>query len=810
MKKAHRSFFAVLACLLAFVFSVNVLGACGSASADHSDPAAQSKGSAWYYGASVPADSMGTNGDRYFNTTTLTSYIKEDQTWRVAENGEAGYLYSGPSAPDANIGSVNDFYINETSGELYQKKSQDSWGDPILTLKGEKGRDGVMWFSGEGAPSDVKDSIVGDFYLDTLNFDVYQKTGDGAWTPLGSIEGKAGTLWFHGKELPEKNVAAETAKNGDYYMRHFDPVDGYMGYQIYSKEAEGWEMIANCAACYTKGTSHEFGEDNLCKHCGLENVFTDPSYFDTSSETEDEVFLNRAPTDVEDVVVPGTMNGKKVSIGSNSFMANNTTVKSVTFESGITNIHQYAFRNCTNLETVNLPDTLESLEAGAFAGCSSLKSLTIPASVKEVKNAVFVYGSENSVIEEIIFEESGSKLEKLHFSAFQGCTKLKKLVLPEHSILYTSFGTAMNDRTYFLRDSALYADEKNWVDDGNGNKMLYINNHLIAAKVNATDKKIALNPSNPQYTTDVKSIGKLTIREGTHDIAREFLVGNSLNKTTILEEPLQIPDSVEIISSNTFRTVEVSKLDEGTRAWVKPVFGPNSKLRYIDSNAFYSAFGPNTNIVLPKTVEYIGKTAFGSNSYNFTFKLTTADNLKYIAADAFYRSTGLQGTEDNYGLYVGTDSDPYLILVKGTDKSQASFTVNEETKFILAAFSEAGYKITEFHIGSKVESIGSNALYGCSSLKSLTIPANVKRIEMQLLGVKGGSERNKDTRSYTIEGGGKWYYATNNSYPNDGILGEIPESAFVSPTEIGNMFIYYRGVGYSFSNIVSDWVRVTD
>lgn len=56
---------------------------------------------------------------------------------------------------------------------------------------------------------------------------------------------------------------------------------------------------------------------------------------------------------------------------------------------GLTEIMERTFYNCSALETVLLPSTIEEIGSNAFSGCSSLKSLTLPASVTSIYDNAF-------------------------------------------------------------------------------------------------------------------------------------------------------------------------------------------------------------------------------------------------------------------------------------------------------------------------------------------------------------------------------------------------------------------------------------
>lgn len=63
--------------------------------------------------------------------------------------------------------------------------------------KGDNGEDGAAWLTGTSAPS--AQGVDGDFYLNTSNWDVYQKAS-GTWTKTGNIKGATGTAGVKGDQ----------------------------------------------------------------------------------------------------------------------------------------------------------------------------------------------------------------------------------------------------------------------------------------------------------------------------------------------------------------------------------------------------------------------------------------------------------------------------------------------------------------------------------------------------------------------------------------------------------------------------------
>ncbi len=116
---------------------------------------------------------------------------------------------------------------------------------------------------------------------------------------------------------------------------------------------------------------------------------------------------------------------------------------------------------------ISIPSTLggkavTKIEKSAFADCDGITSVSIPSSVKEIEESAFIF-----------------------------CSKLEKITLTDN-VQRIGVGA------FF--DTAYYDNEKNWQ-----NGVLYIGNHLIAARNR--------NTSNPISGTFVIKNGTLTISD---------------------------------------------------------------------------------------------------------------------------------------------------------------------------------------------------------------------------------------------------------------------------------------------------------
>ena len=123
-------------------------------------------GNIWRDGAGVPSNGLGSNNDYYLDDSTGNVYLKS----------------AGAYSIEANIkGSAGTNGTNGTNGS-----------------NGSAGAPGAVWRSGSGAPSNGT-GIDGDFYLNTANSDVYQRSA-GTYSVVVNIKGSTGAAGADGSD----------------------------------------------------------------------------------------------------------------------------------------------------------------------------------------------------------------------------------------------------------------------------------------------------------------------------------------------------------------------------------------------------------------------------------------------------------------------------------------------------------------------------------------------------------------------------------------------------------------------------------
>ena len=150
---------------------------------------------------------------------------------------------------------------------------------------------------------------------------------------------------------------------------------------------------------------------------------------------------------------------------------NNSDVKKIVIEDGVTSIGASAFYNCRSLTSITIPDRVTSIESRAFTGCSSLTSITIPDSVTSIGYATFAGCSS---LTSITIPDSVTSIGE---SAFSNCSSLQTISLSCKSTLKRSdFGDQADLVSYALH-TLKKTEAKAATYTENGNKAYWTCEH---------------------------------------------------------------------------------------------------------------------------------------------------------------------------------------------------------------------------------------------------------------------------------------------------------------------------------------------
>ena len=321
-----------------------------------------------------------------------------------------------------------------------------------------------------------------------------------------------------------------------------------------------------------------------------------------------------------------------------------------------TSIDELAFFQ-NGITSVVIPDSVQAIGQSAFNGCTKLTKVKIPEGVTVINDYVF----SECAFASVGITGSGADLE-----------------LPN---TITSIGKYAFDETALLNDVVLPESIS-----------------VIAQR--AFDKSALKSIKIPD---NVETIERYTFAECSN-LTSVIFGDNSKLKTICGEafgdcialESIRIPDSVETIgwvSGNS-----MSGAFENCSALKNVEFGKNSRLTTLEESAFWNCKSLET-IALPKSLKTIGKEAFED-----------CTNLKHV-----YFEEGSQLKTICTRAFMDCESLESIIIPDGV--TEINYIVFGNCK-----------KLSSVIIPNDVTFIDTYAFYFCTSLKELTVPKTVTQI----------------------------------------------------------------------------------
>lgn len=442
-------------------------------------------------------------------------------------------------------------------------------------------------------------------------------------------------------------------------------------------------------------------------------------------------------------------------------------------------IMDFAFKGCDQLTDITLPSSVIQVGKLAFKGCTALQnpvfnstvfaalphdfsgSYTIPSGIKYIAGGAC---SECTGLTEVGLPATVMEIGPL---AFDGCTSLKALSLPESGLLrigdYAFNGCAL--KTFTMPATIESVGEAVFVDCEELTELTYAKGTKIVvptwfdgwSKVIVPEGVSTLGLSafmQCQYLTDIKLPSTLT-RIGTNAFAM------CLNLHS-----LDLPAGVSYIGQMAFTMSGLtSPVYTSTRFFYMPQSYRGSYtipdgIKSVEVGAFYGCEGV-ASVTMPNSVTDMGMLAFLESGIK---SITLSSSLRSIPESAFseckllksitipasvtsiddfaFHGSGLTSVSipDNvssigYGAFSGTSLTSVLLPSALTEIDQETFSgcPLKEVKIPCSVHTigpeafEYCSELSSVEISEGVTSIGYNAFTGCN-LAELTLPSTLEEI----------------------------------------------------------------------------------
>ena len=397
----------------------------------------------------------------------------------------------------------------------------------------------------------------------------------------------------------------------------------------------------------------------------------------------------------------------------------NSNVKKVVIEKGVTSIGNYAFSGCLGLKSITIPDGITSIGDHAFDSCINLRSITLPDSITSIGMWAF-YNCWN--VSSIIIPDGVTSIEDFTFnscisltsitipnsvtniksSVFHNCADLTSITIPDS---VTSIGTEVFQKCTSLQTISLSCGSALKKSDfgDQANLVSYTNQHLLT-KTEAK-AKTCTEDGNKEYWT-CEHCGKYFLSDDTN------------------------PETAKAVEQSEFIIPASHKL---TKVEAKDATCTE------DGNKAYW------------TCEHCGKYFLSDDSNPET---ATAVELSETVIPALkHKNATTRGVVEPNGTKPGYSGDRYCpdcdtVLEKGyTYWNEGNLTWKLDADGTLTISGTGTMKDYDYNnnpspanqkkgsvkkvvIKDGVTSIGNFAFYNCTSLTSITIPDSVTSIEL--------------------------------------------------------------------------------
>ena len=594
-------------------------------------------------------------------------------------------------------------YVKNTYGHYYATKNGFSDEDCIITNELNDGTLEISNYAGNSATYEIPGEIDGKKVV---------RIGDSAFidcTELTSV-----TIPDSVTDIRWRAFYNCVSLKSVTIPKSVIDIDNYAFGYYYDSDSFGTKKIDGFKINYVKNTyGHMYA---------LKNGFTDEACFLTNELDDGTLEITKYAGNSATYVIPGEINGKKVTEIGDSTFKGCTELTSITIPDGVIGIGNNAFSGCTSLETVTIPASVTYVGNSAFYGCTSLKSVTIPESVTYIGGYAF------AECYSLKYADIPANVTGIGTSPFCNCRSLENINTDEANKCYTTVDGVLydKDKTELINYPAGKKDSSYVIPEG----IRTIREKAFYGCLNLCELTI------PDSVTEIESgafecSSLISDEYGTIKYVDDWVVGSGHTANVVLK------DGTRGIAFEAFSGDGI----------IEKVTMPDT-VKYINGCAFENCTNLS-EVLLSSSLENIERCAF-LNCSNLA-DIVIPDSVISITSDAFLNTALLdkQNTPVKYvGKWVIAAEDRDKIVIKDGTKGIASYAFisctsltditipDSVTKIGDYAFSNCN-SLTEIKIPNKVKSIGGRVFWFCESLKNVTIPDSVTMIgDMAFVGCK--------------------------------------------------------------------------
>ena len=364
------------------------------------------------------------------------------------------------------------------------------------------------------------------------------------------------------------------------------------------------------------------------------------------------------------------------SIGKNAFEGC-ASLTSITILNSVTSIGDDAFYNCTSLTSVTIPDSVTSIGNSAFYCCRSLTSVTIPDSVTSIGDSAF------NDCRSLTSVTIGKSVTSIGEATFCECTSLISVTIPDS---VTSIGDSAFRYCTRLKDVYYTGSQSEWNKINIGSDNQCLTNATIHYNW-GVETPLITNEDEASFTV----YNSTALIDSVKDVNLKL---DSVNMN-IAENSSQF-DKEKVVKNNDIKEKEIKFTKDDFRDYIIPA-KVTSDSKYLKSNSH--------NIYMTKDRKD-GKPYISSV---YVQQLNEKNKPKKAYVDAQYDgATLIDGV--NYNLIISAvtngakDVKYYLIQNDGNSKYKTEITNGVATKIDLASKMEDGKSLYAYVVCDGVAS----------------------------------------------------------------------------------------------------------
>ena len=509
----------------------------------------------------------------------------------------------------------------------------------------------------------------------------------------------------------------------------------------------GENVFSNCSnlstAQFEKGTTEVI--DYLFENCnGLKYI----NLPDSITKIGEKSFYNC------ELLSNFIMNDNVTSIGEMAFY-NCISLQKIKLSKVLTSLSGMAFGNCTSLKEVNIPKTLKNCGSdwiiigfstytyvGPFFGCESLKTISFDDGITYIPSMLF---SMCSGIEKI---ELPSTITEIKDYAFYCCPNLKEVEMCDN---ITSIGEMVfyNCKTLQKINLPKKLIRLSGMAFGNCSSLMEIN--IPKTLKNCGSDWVVIGYSTYTYVGPFH--GCSTLKDVSFEIGIDEIPELLFEGCTGIEK-ISIPDTALSIGNKTFSgcvgLTEVLGMKNVTKIGdnafyncsnLKEITIPDT-VESMGTSIFYGCTSLKSVVLPNKRVNITGSTFYNCSSLE---SITLPDTVEYIRDSAFYGCSSLKKIvwsksikEIENNAFKGCSSLTEIIIPDGVTSigsnafqnctSLASVRIPDSVTSLGTYIFDGCSSLTDVTLGKGLTSIPSYMFSNCESLKNIKIPYNVATI----------------------------------------------------------------------------------